>query len=375
MIPPLAPGILRGLMDPQEKFRLLAAVSLLDGRLLPVEEKVLMQAGARLGVEPSRARATLDELRAGGAAGDVAPPSDPRERRELFKDMVDLVVADGVVSPQEQGCLTSLSRAFGLSSTRVDSMVQEALQRVLRQAPTSAIGGHTKQTSATGGFGTRARRSGEASCPSCGAGVEFKNARSVAAVCEYCDTTVAREDGAGDLRDLGKVSHIAEDASPIQIGATGKAFDVEFEVIGRLQVEHDAGYWNEWFLEWADGRTGWLGEAQGQYSVTFPVEGEGEQRMDVPSFAELSLGQRVFLGNKRFQVTDKRVAVATGTQGETPFVVEQGYQLPYVDLRCSTNSFATIDYSEDEPLVFMGKVLGWRDLQLRNFRTFAGWDA
>ena len=65
---------------------------------------------------------------------------------------------------------------------------------------------------------------GTASCPSCGAPIEFKNTFSVAAVCEYCDTTVTRQDGGEALKNLGKISNVVEDASPIMLGARGEAF-------------------------------------------------------------------------------------------------------------------------------------------------------
>lgn len=215
-------------------------------------------------------------------------------------------------------------------------------------------------------------QSGTASCPSCGAPIEFKNNRSVAAVCEYCDTTVTREDGGAALKDLGKVSHVVEDASPIQLGCRGEVFGAPFTVLGRLQIQHKTGYWNEWYIEWSTGKTGWLGEAQGQYYVTEP-EGEQESVQNLPSYNQLQVGQRIFIGKKRFQVTEARMARATGTQGETPFVVREGYELPYADLRRSDNGFATIDYSEEPPLVFVGKCVSWSELNIKDYRRFDGW--
>ncbi|RMG11597.1 MAG: DUF4178 domain-containing protein [Planctomycetota bacterium] len=216
------------------------------------------------------------------------------------------------------------------------------------------------------------RRTGAASCPSCGAPVKFRNRRSVARVCEYCDTTLVRDDAGDALRELGKVSHLVADASPLRIGATGTCFGVGFSVLGRLQIEHETGLWNEWFLEWADGHTGWLGEALGQYLITFPARGEGI-RTFVPLFDELSVGQRVVIDGKRYTVTELRKALATGTEGETPFVVEEGYELPYADLRRGSDGFGTIDYSEDPPLVFTGRCVSWPDLNLRGYRSFDGW--
>ena len=57
------------------------------------------------------------------------------------------------------------------------------------------------------------------SCPGCGAPVEFKSHASVMAVCEFCRTTVVKE--AEAVRDLGKMSAVLEDYSPIRIGTAG----------------------------------------------------------------------------------------------------------------------------------------------------------
>ncbi len=190
---------------------------------------------------------------------------------------------------------------------------------------------------------------------------------------EARDTPVVRGNAGSALEDAGKISFLVPDASPIQIGARGESFGSQFTVLGRLQVEHATGYWNEWFIEWADRRTGWLGEALGQYFVTLPTS-QGEAS-SVPDYADLQVGERLKLLGKVYTVTEARVARATGTEGETPFVVKDGYNLPYADLRRSDNGFATIDYSEDEPLVFVGRSVGWQDLSMRGYRRFDGWQS
>ena len=180
-----------------------------------------------------------------------------------------------------------------------------------------------------------------------------------------------RSDASDALEDIGKVSNLVPDASPIQIDARGEAFGAHFTVLGRLQVEHATGFWNEWYLEWADKRVGWLGEALGQYYVTFP--NDPKQPDQVPPFEEVSVGDKITVGGLRYTVTEKRTARATGTEGETPFAVGSGYELPYVDLRRADNGFATIDYSEEPPLTFTGRCLGWKELNMRGFRRFDGW--
>jgi hypothetical protein len=195
----------------------------------------------------------------------------------------------------------------------------------------------------------------------------------VAVVCEYCDTTVARTDASSALEDVGKVSHLVADASPLQIGAAGTCFGQGFSVIGRLQIEHATGLWNEWFLQWADGGTGWLGEALGQYFMTFPTGGDSKRSFEVPKAEDIEVGRNVQIDGKRYRVTDMRVARATGTEGETPFAIGEGYELPYADLRRSDAGFATIDYSEEPPLVFVGRCVRWKDLAMRGYRRFDGW--
>ncbi|MDC3379170.1 DUF4178 domain-containing protein [Planctomycetota bacterium] len=381
-------------MNPRDKFRLMAAMALVDSDMGADEQAVLLRAADGLGLSRGDALEQIDFLMGGGRITNLTPPTDSGERRELFKGLIDVVTADGNVAPQELNVLQNMAQQFGLNPQAVPAMIEHTrassapnefelvddsvpaaatAQTVSLSAPGGRASGRVIKKRAAPSKRKTSLKGGSGSCPSCGATVEFKNARSVAMVCEYCDTTVVREDGGQVLADLGKVANVREDASPIQIGASGKCFGVEFHVIGRLQIEHSTGYWNEWFLEWADKRTGWLSEAQGTYCVTLPADVDPGQRLQVPEFEDLHVGRRVSLRKKRWTVTDVRVARATGTQGETPFTAPEGYELPYVDLRRSDNGFATIDYSDDEPIVFTGRCVRWKDLHMRNYRRFDGW--
>ena len=71
-------------------------------------------------------------------------------------------------------------------------------------------------------------------CPNCGAPVTFKSHASVQAVCEFCQTTVVKE--AGAVKNMGKMSDVLEDYSPVQIGTAGTHAGKEFTVIGRIQL-------------------------------------------------------------------------------------------------------------------------------------------
>jgi hypothetical protein len=193
----------------------------------------------------------------------------------------------------------------------------------------------------------------------------------MAAVCTYCGTTVARSDKAGShaLENLGKISELVEDGSPICLGAKGEYGGKRFEVVGRLQLEQESGFWNEWFLHYSGGATGWLGEALGQYFIT-----TAEKNDRAPELRTLHPGQGLSLGGKHWTVSEvQKKARCTGGEGELPFVAGKGYELPFADLRGPDDSFATIDYSEDPPTLFIGRSVEWHDLAMKDHREFRGW--
>ncbi|HXM34574.1 MAG TPA: DUF4178 domain-containing protein, partial [Pyrinomonadaceae bacterium] len=126
-----------------------------------------------------------------------------------------------------------------------------------------------------------------ANCPACGAPVSFKTGSSVVVVCEFCQSVVARTDRA--LEDLGKVAEIVDTGSPLDVGLYGQHHGVAFELTGRAQLGHEAGgVWDEWYAAFADGRWGWLAEAQGRFYITFELS--FPEQGSLPSFEELQLG-------------------------------------------------------------------------------------
>lgn len=204
-----------------------------------------------------------------------------------------------------------------------------------------------------------------ASCPSCGAPVVFKSASSIFAVCDYCQSTLVRHDQA--LEDIGKMAALVEDRSPLQLGAEGCYQGVHFALIGRIQLKYSQGSWNEWHLLFDDMRTGWLSEAAGEYVLTF-AQHVDEQ---LPAFADLQVGQRFLLAARPWTVSNVESAECIAGQGELPFKVGAGYTLPAVDLR-NGRHFASLDYSETPPLLFVGEAVDFAALRMSNLRDGVG---
>ena len=204
-------------------------------------------------------------------------------------------------------------------------------------------------------------------CPSCGAAITFQAAVSVLAVCDYCRSTVVRHDL--DVRNLGRMAELQADGSVLQRGAEGVYRGVHFAVIGRVQLRYPEGLWNEWHLLFDDQRTGWLGEAQGHYAVSF-VTAVAEP---VPPFESLRPGQEVTLDGRPYQVADRQRAVCVAGEGELPFQVGPGYEAPVADLTGPAPACATLDYSETPPLVFIGEYIEFDALRLTGLRAIDGW--
>jgi predicted RNA-binding Zn-ribbon protein involved in translation (DUF1610 family) len=209
------------------------------------------------------------------------------------------------------------------------------------------------------------------SCPSCGAAITFRSAVSILTICPYCQSTLIRHDL--ELENIGRMAELLPDSSPIQIGAEGIYRKVHFTVVGRIQLRYRQGLWNEWHLLFDNQRSGWLGETLGNYAVTFLIQ----PPEPLPSFAELRPGQTLLLKGRSCQVTNLESAHCIAGEGELPIQVGPGYEAPVVDLQGAGNLFATLDYSETPPLVFVGEQVRFDDLQLTRLREVppVGWES
>lgn len=208
-----------------------------------------------------------------------------------------------------------------------------------------------------------------APCPNCGATIEFLWSSAVQTTCAYCRSILVRHDV--DLERVGTVGDLPPDASPIQRGTRGRWGTRAFEVVGRIVYQYGRGGWNEWHLRFADGTGGWLADAQLEYALSTLVERPGGS---IPRDArKLSPGDSVAIGGEDYVVSTVTRASYRGVEGELPFEYWDKREVTFVDLRTASGKFATIDYSEDPPLVFAGEFVPFDALHLVELRTFEGW--
>ncbi len=200
----------------------------------------------------------------------------------------------------------------------------------------------------------------EVNCPSCGAPIRFAIGSSIVAVCPNCRSVVARGDQ--KLEDLGKVAALADTGSPLEVGRKGKYRGMPFELTGRAQFAHEAGgVWDEWYASFPGDRWGWLAEAQGRFYLTFAKHLAAGAHLPEPD--KIQLGQRFTLPGVGVLVAGEiGQAAARSAEGEIPYKLIPGAPLNYVDLSGPGNKFATFDYSDDEPAVYLGEEVTLDDL-------------
>jgi uncharacterized Zn finger protein (UPF0148 family) len=187
-------------------------------------------------------------------------------------------------------------------------------------------------------------------CPSCGAPVRFRGASTTVAVCGFCKATLVRE--GAKLEDIGRQAELLEDHSPLRIGADGRYKGQGFTVVGRIQYRYGAGVWNEWHVIMGNGGSAWLSDANRQYTISFL-----RPPQDVPPFGQLRPGQKLHIENDEYTVMNLEQAEVVAGEGELPFRFESGWKADVADLRGPGNRFATIDYSEDKPFLYVGEKL------------------
>jgi hypothetical protein len=203
-------------------------------------------------------------------------------------------------------------------------------------------------------------------CPNCGAKITFQWSSSVQTVCEYCKSILVRTDL--DLKKVGEVADLPPDVSPIQLNVEGVYRNKSFLVTGRILYEYDQGGWNEWHVVMNDGTSAWLSDAQEEYAVSFPISGQ-----KLPAESQLQTGQQYNWNGNSYSLSAITKAHYRGVQGELPFEYWDKTDVLFADFRSSSRKFATLDYSDEEPVLYLGEFVEFEDLKMKNLRQYEGW--
>jgi predicted RNA-binding Zn-ribbon protein involved in translation (DUF1610 family) len=201
-----------------------------------------------------------------------------------------------------------------------------------------------------------------ANCPSCGAEIRFQWAGAVQTVCGHCSSVLVRR--GVDLQKVGQVSEPPPATSRVQVGARGAYQGRPFTVVGRIAYEYERGFWSEWHLAFADGASGWLSDAQDEYAVSFLAD----PLRNPPAADTLTPGAQFVYSGATYVVSTLTRARYVAVEGELPFEYWDRGEVLFADLQSGEGLFATLDYSEDPPLLFQGEYVPLEALELRGLR-------
>lgn len=201
----------------------------------------------------------------------------------------------------------------------------------------------------------------QGSCPGCGAPIEFGVGSSVSKVCDYCRATVLRSDRG--LENLGRIADIANTPSLIAVGDQGTLSGRPFTVMGRVQLDHGAGPWDEYYVAFDYGTAwGWLAFAQGNWYVTAQTSA-----VPIPPYEALRLEMDLPLGaSGTLRVGELKQGAISSAEGELPGVFRPGQVRYYADCFGQRGAFATLDYGDRSgpPELFIGWVFPEAEMQV-----------
>lgn len=203
-------------------------------------------------------------------------------------------------------------------------------------------------------------------CPNCGARIVFQWSSSVQIVCSYCKSILVRTDV--DLERVGCVADLPQDTSPIQMNTEGIYRNRSFVVIGRILYEYEQGGWNEWHVVLNDGKSAWLSDAQEEYAIAFLTD-----IPNLPPESQLQVGSQFHWNGDLYSLSVLTKARYRGVEGELPFAYWDKTDVLFADFRTTSRKFATLDYSEPLPSLYLGEFVEFEDLKLKNLRQFEGW--
>ena len=174
-------------------------------------------------------------------------------------------------------------------------------------------------------------------CPNCGAPLQIESAFTTFLVCSYCGQSLALQDTGVAL--AGQTAKLADYPSRLSVGAQGQIKGRGFKTLGRVRYENEAGFWDEWFLQMADQRVGWLVEEEGVLTLVFKTV----LTTPVPPYEQVRVGGFINIGpGPQMFVSEKGQAQVAGAEGQLATSAPPGHAIRFIEGSASNKAFRLV---------------------------------
>lgn len=193
------------------------------------------------------------------------------------------------------------------------------------------------------------------SCPNCGGALTIESAFTTLIVCPFCGSSLFVHDTGVDI--TGKTAKLAQYPSRFGVSASGKIKGRDFSVLGRIRYQYDQGFWDEWFVQFADQKVGWVVEDEGDLTLVF----KSKLTVPVPPFDQISAGAFLQLGDERVFVTEKGRGQVQGAEGQVAMTFPPGHWVQFV-LGNAANKALRLFIDADSIILQTGEPLEFNDV-------------
>lgn len=199
-----------------------------------------------------------------------------------------------------------------------------------------------------------------ATCPSCGGNLNITVQTSKMITCSYCG--MISYINAGNLAMIGQKSFLVDYGSIFKIGKKGKIKDLDFQVIGRIRIDYEDGFFDEWYLDTPKGQK-WLSEDEGKF--VFFHESNEIFNPKIFDLLNYSVGEVYNFNNSFLFVAEKSIAKINGGEGELPFQVEPNQSANYVDTLYNQKLYS-FEFLPNSVELHIGNYLDINDIHIFN---------
>lgn len=195
------------------------------------------------------------------------------------------------------------------------------------------------------------------SCPNCGGALTIESAFTTLIVCPFCGSSLFVRDTGVDI--TGKTAKLAEYPSRFSVGASGRIKGRGFGVLGRVRYQYDQGFWDEWFVQFADQKVGWVVEDEGDLTLVF----KSQLTVPVPPLDQIRVGTFLPIGADRVFVSGKGYGTVQGAEGQVSMTIPLGQPVQFVIGNVANKAVRllidtdSITFQTGEPLEFNDVVM------------------